>query len=135
MKRLMLILFSTFVISGCDGDSPTAPTNVIGPTWMLVSLQEVGAPPVVVENPSQYTVRFDADGRLAVMSDCNGCGGSYVLSDSSVRVESLQCTLVACPESSLDGRFRQSLERARSLSRDDDELIIETGDVTLRFRN
>jgi heat shock protein HslJ len=135
MKRSTLVLISTLTLCACDGDSPVAPTDVIGPTWMLVSLQDAGSPPVVVENRSRYTVQFDADGRLAVMSDCNGCGGSYVLSGSSVKVESLQCTLVACPEGSLDGRFRTSLERAQSLARDDDELIIEAGGTTLRFRN
>ncbi len=135
MKRSTLILISTLAMCGCDNGSPTAPSDVIGSTWELVSLQDAGSSPVVVEDPSRYTLRFEADGRLAMMSDCNQCGGAYVLSGSSIKVDSLQCTLVACPQGSLDGRYRQAVERAQAWSREDDELILQAGGATLRFRN
>jgi heat shock protein HslJ len=135
MKRSTLILFSALALWGCDDGGPTAPSEVIGPTWQLVSLQDAGSSPVVVENPSRYTLRFEADGRLAVLSDCNQCGGRHELSGISIKVDSLQCTLVACPPGSLDGRYRQALERAQVWSKDDDELILQGGGVTLHFRN
>jgi heat shock protein HslJ len=135
MKRSTLILISTVALWGCDDGSPTAPSDVIGSTWQLMSLQDAGGSPVVVENPARYTLRFEADGRLAVMSDCNQCGGAYALSGSSITVDALQCTLVACPPGSLDWRYRPALERARTFSRGEDELILHTEGATLRFRN
>jgi heat shock protein HslJ len=133
-KGSVLILLWSLAVCGCDSKSPVAPSDVIGPTWLLVSIERAGSPPLVVENPSRYTLRFEADGRLAAMSDCNGCGGTYQLSGSTVSMKALQCTLVACPQGSLDSQYRSALERAQSLARDDDELVIEGGSETLRFR-
>jgi heat shock protein HslJ len=134
-STFILICMWTLVACGCNSNSPVAPSDVIGPTWQLVSLQAAGSGPVVIDNPSRYTLRFGADGRLTVMSDCNGCGGAYHLSGSTVSVEALQCTLVACPQGSLESRYRSAVEHAQSLARADDELIIEGGRETLRFRN
>jgi heat shock protein HslJ len=135
MKRSLLILIWSLGACGCDNNSPVGPSDVIGPTWLLVSVERAGSAPLIVENPSRYTLRFEADGRLAVTSDCNGCAGVYQVSGSTLSVEALQCTLVACPLGSLDSHYRAALERAQSLARDDDELVIEGGGERLRFRN
>jgi heat shock protein HslJ len=134
-SRSILILIWSLAACGCDSNNPVAPSDVIGPVWQLVSVQAAGSAPVTIESPSRYTLRFETDGRLAVMSDCNGCGGAYQLSGSTLDVDALQCTLVACPLGSLDSRYRSAVERAESLARNDDELIIEGGGETLRFRN
>lgn len=118
--RPILILIWSLAACGCDTNNPVAPSDLIGTGWQLMSLQAAGSTPVTIDNPSRYTLRFDMDGRLVVMSDCNGCQGAYQLSGSMLRVEALQCTLVACPQGSLDSRYRSALEHAQSLARDDE---------------
>lgn len=134
MKRLILVAVCSVAAFGCDGNGPVAPSDVTSHLWQLVSLQASGSTPLPVDTPSRYTLRFEPDGRLSVMSDCNGCGGGYQLSGSTLKVEALQCTLVACPQGSLDSRYRSAIERAQSIAQEDDELIIEGGGETLRFR-
>ena len=86
MKCVYLLFFAaTFVALGCSG-SVTGPSDVSGDTWQLVSLQQGSSDPVTVSDPSRYTLRLTANGRVEVKSDCNACGGSYALSGNSFDV-------------------------------------------------
>jgi heat shock protein HslJ len=135
MSRLLLALMATVAVAACDNDnSAVAPSDVIGDTWRLASLQEAGASPILVQDPSRYTLQFGDDGQLLVRSDCNSCGGSYSLTGSSLEVGPLVCTRAFCGEASLDGRFTGTLDRARSVALDDDEMMIQSGSVALRLR-
>lgn len=130
---LVLVFALCAAVIGCD-DGPTSPTDVIGDTWELISLRETGADAVNVPDPSRYRVTFEDNGRLGVISDCNTCGGTYVLSGSTLTVTPLNCTRVFCGEGSLDVRFAGMLERAQTLIIDDDELTVLSSAGTLRFR-
>lgn len=131
--RLLYLFMFTLAVSGCT-DSPTAPTDITGTAWSLVSLQQSGASPIVVDAPSRYTVSFGDDGRVSVKSDCNSCGGTYTLTGSALAVQPLACTKVACPNGSLDQVYTAAIERAASIARDGDDLTVESGGATLRFR-
>jgi heat shock protein HslJ len=133
MRRVLTTIVLAGVTAACGGI--TEPSDTIGESWRLVSIQEAGSPPTTVENPSRYTLRLGDDGRVAVMSDCNSCGGSYTLSDSSLSFEGLVCTKVACEAGSLDPVFIRALEGATTATVDDEDLIINGSGVTLRFSN
>jgi heat shock protein HslJ len=120
-------------LAACD-DNPLEPSDITGPTWRLVSLQEAGSAPVIVGDPGLYTVRFADDGSLAVRSDCNSCQGSYALMGSSLDVGLLACTKVFCGDGSLDPRFTAALDAAQMVSVDGNEMRIQAGTVILRFR-
>lgn len=134
MKCVYLLFFAaTFVAVGCSG-SVTGPSDVSGDTWQLVSLQQGSSAPVTVSDPSRYTMRLTANGRVEVKSDCNACGGSYALSGDSFDVGPMACTRAFCGTASLDAAFAGALDGAQSLTQADNRLTITGGDVTLRFR-
>lgn len=109
--RTMLLGFAVGVIAvGCAGN-PVEPSDVSGREWRLMSIQRFGNNPVVVENPSRYTLRLDEDGRAAVRSDCNTCGSSYTLNGSSLKRDPLACTRVFCGDASLDSQYRAGARR------------------------
>jgi heat shock protein HslJ len=135
MNRCLLALVATVAGAACDNDNSTvAPSDIIGNSWRLVSMWEPGGAAIVVDDPSRYTLEFSTEGRLLVRSDCNSCGGSYSLTDSSLEVGPLVCTRAFCGEASLDGRYTIALERARSVAADDDAMMIQGGGGILRFR-
>ena len=127
---MLCALGAALIFTACD-DNPLAPSDIVGGTWRLVSLQASGSSPVVVDDPTRYTLEFGGDGRLGVKSDCNSCGSTYSLSGSSLDVEPLACTKVFCGDGSLDARFSATLEQAQRVSLDDGEMVIEGGGVTL----
>ena len=134
MNRALVILASAIALASCDSNEPLAPSDVVGDTWRLVWLQETGSSIVVVDDPSRYTLQFGSDGRLAVRSDCNSCGGPYTLTGASLEVGPLACTRAFCGDASLDSRYTGALDRARSVARTDNEMTIQAGNTILRLR-
>jgi heat shock protein HslJ len=97
------VLIAALLPPAC-GDGPTAPSELIGIEWHVVSVQFPGQPPEINERPDLATLRLEADGTAAVREDCNSCGGRYTLSDGRLTVSGLVCTLAFCPPA--DGVLR-----------------------------
>jgi heat shock protein HslJ len=135
MKRYAALPVLTAVLAfGCD-ESPNEPSEIIGDTWRLASLQEASATPVVPPSGAQYTLRLTADNRAEVRSDCNTCNGVYSLDESDIQIGPLACTRAFCGEDSLDTEYVQALEDAEMLDVDEGEVTL-TGDAfTLRFED
>ena len=120
-------------VAACDDDNPVSPSDVLGGTWRLISIQESGSAPTMVTDPTRYTLRLVDGGQAEIMSDCNSCGGPYVLSGSSLDIGPVVCTRAFCGDDSLDPAYPAALDEAQTISLEDDELVIEGGGNTLRF--
>lgn len=135
MKGLPLVLLILTVGAvGCD-ESPTGPTELVDITWKLETVAHVGSALVTVPNPDQFTVRFETNGTLSVRADCNTCTGRYVLDGSTVSIGNLACTLVACPTPGVDTLFTSGLQNAKTVTVNNDNLIMTGPEFTLRFRD
>jgi heat shock protein HslJ len=118
---------------GCT-DNSLAPSDAVGGTWELISIQQDGSNPITVENSSRYRLQLDEDGRTRVVSDCNSCGGSYTLSGSSLELTPLTCTKVFCGDTSLDAVYSQALAGSKTVSVSDSQMTLTGGGVTLQFK-
>jgi heat shock protein HslJ len=133
MRRLTLLaLIGGLMTAGCNTDVVSS-SDLMAGTWRLQSFQEGNAGPQTVGNPSLFTLRFDSNGRVAVVSDCNTCDGTYSLSGNSLSIGSLSCSKTVCVGPSLDAAFQTALGRIRSVEIDDALLVISGDNVTLRF--
>jgi heat shock protein HslJ len=132
-RTLCLIVALASATLACD-DNPVAPSDVVAHEWQLVSIEREGSSPVVVPDPSRYTLRLEQGGRVMVRSDCNSCGGTYSMSGLSLEIASLACTRAFCGEASLDSTYVQALEGTKTLSADAAELTIGGNGRVLRFR-
>jgi heat shock protein HslJ len=133
MRRVNVLVFAAaLAVAACD-DNPLEPSDLTGSEWRLVSLQESGSNPVTVDDPSRYTLRFADDGQLGVKSDCNSCGGPYTVAGGTLSIGPLVCTKVFCGDTSLDQKYVAALDKAESVSADDDELRIRGDGNILRF--
>jgi heat shock protein HslJ len=110
----------------------TGPSDVVGITWRLQSLQRVGT--VAVSPPAgEFFLRFADDGRLDVRADCNGCGGTYSMTIGRVSVSPLACTRAFCPSSPFDTEYVRLAEAATTVERDGEALILRSSVGMLRF--
>jgi heat shock protein HslJ len=131
--RSLLFTFTVAAAAMACGDNPLAPSDLIGGKWKLVSLIETGAAPITIDDPARYTVEFQQDGRVAVMSDCNSCGGPFSLSGSTIDIGPVVCTRIFCGDTSRDADFTRALDQAREASLADNELTLRGDGVRLTF--
>jgi heat shock protein HslJ len=93
-----------------------------GAEWRLVEFQSMddAIGTVRPHHASQYTMRLDADGTVAMRLHCNQASGTWSAepsgdgSSGSFRFGPLATTLVACPPPSLDERIVPQLSFVRS---------------------
>jgi heat shock protein HslJ len=133
MKRFaVLILFSSALISACDG-SPNAPTQIVGDTWELLTIQQGNSAPVTVADRSNYTLRLTSEGRAEIQADCNRCSGTYTLDGSDLSFGALACTRAFCGDDSFDNEFLAGLGDTATFRATGSQLITTGNDFTLRF--
>jgi heat shock protein HslJ len=134
MSKTSVILAALAVMTSvaCDR-SPAVEETPIGVEWRLEAITAASPRLTVPAADARYTLRLDADGRIAVRSDCNSCGGGYTLAPGTLEVTPLACTRAYCGDTSLDPRYPQYLSGARSWETIDGRLIITADEATLTF--
>jgi heat shock protein HslJ len=110
-------------LAACAGrpGPPAALPALEGTTWELVLFQSMddtqGA--TQIDDPTLYTVRFDADGRASLRLNCNRATGSWQAAPAADRVSGrltfgpLAGTRALCPPPSLDERLLRDLGHVR----------------------
>ncbi len=123
---LGLLLAAAILAAGCDDETLTGPSAVIGGVWELQSLEVPGRGLVQIPVPANYTVEFKDGGQLAVKADCNSCSGTYSISGESMKISAMACTTAFCGSASFDTAFLAVLNNANTFSVKDDELTINS---------
>lgn len=92
--------------------------------WRWESL-EVPTGKTPIEKPEKYELEFTADGKVNVLADCNRGRGTFKTEAGNMAFSGIFLTKAACPPGSLDYRFLQNLERARTYKVEGNSLFIE----------
>jgi heat shock protein HslJ len=124
-------------LAGC-GSSRTpvevASAQLVGVTWELVAIEYDSAPTLTVDDPSRYTVRIEADGRITIRTDCNVCTGTCRVDKNTIALGTLACTRAACPPGSLDAAYGAALATVSGFSVSDGMLVLSFSGGRLRYR-
>jgi heat shock protein HslJ len=80
---------------------------------------------IVPSDPGRYTVEFLPDSTARVLLDCNRGSGAYHVAGKSIRVGPVAATRMMCPPGSLDAKFGQQLDAARTWFMRGDTLMID----------
>jgi heat shock protein HslJ len=132
LRTGLVLLAGALPMLACS-NGVTGPSTLAG-VWKLQSMERPGAAPFVPEDPERYTVVFLDNGRVGVTADCNQCGGTYSLSDESLSVSPLACTLILCPTPH-GGEFASLIDGRSSLESDArGELAIQSSKGRLILR-
>ena len=121
------------VLAAACSSAVVGPTDVVG-EWRLRSIQQADQAVTTVPEPARFTVRFEADGRLAVRADCNSCGGPYRLDEDVLSTGPLACTRAFCITTApLDTVFVTLLDGASTVHVSGDRLTVSSSRGTLVF--
>jgi heat shock protein HslJ len=130
LSNVLIVVAAAMPLVSCSNEV-TGPSEVVGTAWRLESMELTGAARFVPEDPGKFTVEFKADGSLGVKADCNGCGGSYTLTDGALTAGPLVCTLIACPRPE-GQQFAGIIDGTSEVEKNgDDELVIESSEGKL----
>ena len=106
-----------------QGVGPTA--GFEGTIWQLNSIARRDGT-LTINDPSRYTVAFNADGTLNLQADCNGGVAAYTTGDGNMlTITPGPMTLAYCGPGSLDQIFIGGLTNAMGYRLEDGNLIID----------
>jgi heat shock protein HslJ len=84
-------------------------------TWEWQRFEGGNDEVVIPDRPADYTVRFEPDGGVLVRADCSSGRGRYTVDGSTIDIEAIGLTRMACGENSLGDRYVRDLEEVTSL--------------------
>ena len=98
MKLNFLIIIFLF-LNGCEKKDTTI-QPLLNTKWFLSSIQNTKTNAITSYpnnlNPVEYIIFSDSIKALMVGGVCNGCRGSYKISDNSIITDGLLCTAIYC---------------------------------------
>ena len=118
MKKYLLfflmavILIGTVIHFGCKKSESIVENPLWGARWILDAIQYSDQNIVLIRRP--FSLRFNQDGTVDMVVDCNECNGTYVVDDngSLTFLDHSTCTEVFCGNDSNDDAFHAALDTA-----------------------
>ena len=124
MKAYVLIgLLLTLNITACTNTSEKQSTfELAGTSWKLISFQSMddSQGTTKIDDPSRFTITFQADGRAVLRLDCNRGNGSWESTPSadgssgSLKFGPIAATRALCPPPHFDEKLARDLGFVRS---------------------
>ena len=104
----------------------TAPTgSLIGPLWQLTGITKVDGN-ITINDPTRYTISFNADGTANLQSDCNVGGATYTVGEgSALTITPGVSTMAFCGPGSFDQIFLGGLTNAMGYRVEEGNLLID----------
>ena len=125
------------LLAACSSPPPPPPADLGKQELVLAALLDVlwewqgtetpnGT--TAVEDPSLYTLRFEAGVRAALRADCNRGFAKYTVTGEALRVDPRAVTRAACSPESIDYIFLREIEDAATYE-------IVGGELRIRLRS
>jgi len=103
------------------------PGELAGTSWQLVNIASMDDTTYTPDDPSQFTLTFNADGSAAIVADCNrGMGTWSSEAAGQLTVGPIASTRMQCPPGSLSEKFLSQFEWVRSYVFKDGHLFLAT---------
>jgi heat shock protein HslJ len=112
--------------SGTDASPATEVviTSPVGFVWKWEGTQ-TPVERIAPDDPAKYTLEFLPDTSVVAQIDCNRGTGKYKTDGKSIFIGPLAVTRMACPTGSLDAKFAQQIDAARTIFFRGDTLFMD----------
>ncbi len=107
--------------------TPTMPTTgeLVGPVWQLTGITKVDGN-ITINDPTRYTISFNADGTANLVTDCNVGGAAYTTGEgNTLTITPGVSTMAYCGPGSFDQIFLGGLTNAMSYRMEGGNLLID----------
>ena len=119
---LGVVLVGAALLSGCavKSSAQNQPDSLSGTSWTLVAFRQTtgNAAEILPTRPDQYSLSFQADGRLVAQLDCNQGSGTWqstpLESGGSLHLGPIALTRMMCPPDPIGQRLPQDVEALQS---------------------
>ena len=106
------------------GGLPAVAGEFAGTVWQLTTITKPDGT-ITINDPSRYTVTFNADGSANWQADCNVGSATYTGSDGGLAVTMGASTMAFCPPGSFDQIFLGGLTNAMGYRLEGGNLLID----------
>ena len=104
---------------------PEGASGLAGTSWRLVRFQGTDDTSLAPDDPSRYTLEFQADGKLAARIDCNRGAGTWKSEEpNQLELGPLALTRMACPPAPMSERILKDWSYVRSYVLKDGHLFV-----------
>jgi len=116
-----------------EGEANPSTMSLTMKTWEWVKV-EYSDGEIIEPEKDVFTLTFKEDGTFGATTDCNGIGGNYTATASTVSFSEMMSTLMYC-EGSQEAEFRDMLENTEAYSfTSTGELVLDSGTSSAYFR-
>ncbi len=113
----------------------TPPQALTSSTWVLDYIGYANGSQVSPSGLEEYSLNFTTDLSVNGKINCNSCFGNYTISDTSIGISRMACTLMACSPSSVESNHNQARASADTYSVTSDKLLLFSGSDTLVYKH
>jgi heat shock protein HslJ len=128
MWKFVAALASILFMATTHAHAQTMPeyaTHVLVGSWQLVKFVDSNGQSIVPDNKANYTLAFDAQGKVSVRFDCNsGTTKWATASKGELHFEPLALTQAACPKGPLHDRLVKDWPLIRSYTQQNGQLYL-----------
>lgn len=97
-----------------------------GTSWKLVRIQSTNNAEFIPAEGVSYLLRFRAESRLVIESDCNAAGATWVQESDTLQLLDLVTTNKLCQAGSLHNRMISGLLSVNAYTREGSTLVLMT---------
>jgi len=116
------VLLLSSMMACADADS-----QLEGTAWRLLNITSMDDSVSIPEEPGNYTLSFEAEGRFAIKADCNQASGNWSSgSTGQLMFSAMAATRALCPPGSLSESYLAQFEWVRSYTKRDGHLLLAT---------
>jgi len=98
-----------------EGEADPAKMTLDMKKWVWVSAKGKNGKAITPANPTKFTLIFAKDNLLSIGTDCNGGGARYEVKGTSITIDQMISTMMAC-EGSQEQEFNALLSSATSFA-------------------
>lgn len=134
MKKLLYFAAATLMLAACNGKTATSTcadeacsSNGLAGSWYIATVSLNDSVHVHATDTIQQ-ITFHPDSTFGIRTNCNSLGGTYILTNDTLRFENTLRTEMACPDMTFEETISQAIDGINKVVFENDSTARLCGD-------